>query len=187
MTKTPKALRLHIGLFGRTNTGKSSFLNLITGQETSIVSDVSGTTTDVVQKSMELLPIGPVTFLDTAGLDDTSELGALRIQKTLQALTSCDVALLMLDSGIWTDYEEELVHACANQKTPLILIVNKCDLPLPSSLEFRSFLEKIQTVHKASPIMTISCTEGYKNVTERERIISIFKKNLLAEIGRAHV
>lgn len=84
--KALKSLRLHIGLFGRTNVGKSSFLNKITNQAISIVSDTAGTTTDVVEKSMELLPIGPVTFLDTAGLDDTSQLGALRIEKTQKSL-----------------------------------------------------------------------------------------------------
>ena len=79
MNETPKALRLHIGLFGRTNTGKSSLLNLIVGQDSAIVSPVAGTTTDVVRKSMELLPLGPVTFLDTAGIDDESGLGELRV------------------------------------------------------------------------------------------------------------
>ncbi|HKL84756.1 MAG TPA: [FeFe] hydrogenase H-cluster maturation GTPase HydF [Treponemataceae bacterium] len=179
MTQTPKALRLHIGIFGRTNTGKSSFLNLITGQETAIVSPVAGTTTDVVQKSMELLPIGPVTFLDTAGINDTSELGAQRVKKTLLALNSCDVALLMLECGIWTDAEEELVNTCANQKTPLILIINKSDLSPPSSVKFQDFKNKIKTLHREHPVMEISCTEAHNNWEERERVISTFKKLLL--------
>ena len=84
--KTLKSMRLHIGVFGRTNVGKSSLLNRITNQEISIVSDVAGTTTDVVEKSMELLPVGPVTFLDTAGLDDSTELAQKRIEKTLSLI-----------------------------------------------------------------------------------------------------
>lgn len=170
MTKTPKALRLHIGIFGRTNTGKSSFLNLIVGQESAIVSSVAGTTTDVVQKSMELLPIGPVTFLDTAGIDDTSELGAQRIKKTLKALTSCDVAILMLEPGIWTEYEEKLVQTCADQKTALILIINKSDLSPPSS---------VQTFQSSHPVMRISCTDAQKDFAQREKVIATFKKRLL--------
>ena len=95
--KTSKSMRLQIGVFGRTNVGKSSFVNRITGQDISIVSHIAGTTTDVVEKSMELLPIGPVTFLDTAGLDDYSELGEKRIEKTLKILNRCDIAVLVTD------------------------------------------------------------------------------------------
>ncbi len=131
MNATPKALRLHIGLFGRTNTGKSSFLNLITGQDFAIVSDRAGTTTDVVRKSMELLPLGPVTFLDTAGVDDGSDLGSLRTGKTREALASADVAILVTEPNAWTEYEEELAAACAAQKTPVIIAVNKTDLATP--------------------------------------------------------
>ena len=84
--KSLKSMRLHIGVFGRTNVGKSSLLNKITNQEVSIVSDIAGTTTDVVEKSMELLPVGPVTFLDTAGLDDETELSVQRIEKTMKVV-----------------------------------------------------------------------------------------------------
>jgi small GTP-binding protein len=94
MKKTPKSLRLQIGLFGRTNVGKSSFLNLLAGQDVSVTSDVPGTTTDVVEKSMELLPLGPVTFLDTGGLDDSSELGELRIKRTQKIYRRADVIVL---------------------------------------------------------------------------------------------
>ena len=99
--KALKSNRLHIGFFGRTNVGKSSLINKITAQNVSIVSDIAGTTTDVVEKSMELLPIGPVTFLDTAGINDTSELGKMRIEKTLKVLERTDIAVLVCDlSGI---------------------------------------------------------------------------------------
>ena len=93
--KTLKSMRLHIGIFGKTNAGKSAFVNRITGQEVSIVSDIAGTTTDVVEKSMELLPVGPVTFLDTAGIDDNSELGNLRIEKTKKVLNRTDIAVIL--------------------------------------------------------------------------------------------
>ena len=95
--QTLKSMRLHIGVFGRTNVGKSSILNRITNQEISIVSDVAGTTTDVVEKSMELLPIGPVTFLDTAGLDDITELGEKRVEKTMKVLNRIDVAVIVCE------------------------------------------------------------------------------------------
>lgn len=171
MNETPKALRLHVGLFGRTNTGKSSFLNMVTGQQTAIVSSIPGTTTDVVQKSMELLPLGPVTFLDTAGVDDTSELGALRVEKTGKALASSDIALLLLESGVWTPYETKIAEECKRQNTPLILVVNKTDISMPSD----SWLDEVR---KTSPhIMRCVSTE---TGNEREQAILELKKNLLA-------
>ena len=97
--KTLKSSRLHIGIFGRTNVGKSSLLNKITGQDTAIVSDIAGTTTDVVEKSMELSPIGAVNFLDTAGLDDETKLGKKRIEKTLKILNRTDIAVLVTDNN----------------------------------------------------------------------------------------
>ena len=94
--KSLKSMRLHIGVFGRTNVGKSSLLNKITNQEVSIVSDIAGTTTDVVEKSMELLPVGPVTFLDTAGLDDETELSVQRIEKTMKVVISMELVNLKM-------------------------------------------------------------------------------------------
>nr|WP_236619693.1 GTPase [Lebetimonas sp. JS085] len=116
MISTPKGLRLHIGVFGRTNVGKSSFLNMITGQNISIVSPVAGTTTDIVEKTMELLPIGPVVFLDTAGFDDNSVLGNLRIEKTLNVLKKTDICLLILEPDKWTDYEENIIQIIKEKK-----------------------------------------------------------------------
>ena len=95
--KTLKSMRLHIGIFGKTNVGKSSLLNRITNQDISIVSDIAGTTTDVVEKSMELLPIGPVNFLDTAGIDDKTALSSERIEKTMKILNRTDVAVVVCD------------------------------------------------------------------------------------------
>lgn len=129
--KTLKSMRLHIGVFGRTNVGKSSLLNRITNQEISIVSHVAGTTTDVVEKSMELLPVGPVTFLDTAGLDDTSVLGKERIEKTLKVLNRIDIAVIVCDNTGLGEYENELIEKFEELKIPYLIVVNKCDIEKP--------------------------------------------------------
>ncbi len=128
MQKTPKSLRLHIALFGRTNVGKSSFLNLISGQEVSIVSEQPGTTTDVVEKTMELLPIGPVVFLDTAGLDDTTSLGKKRISKTEKVFDRADVILLLHEGDKVTEFEQAVEAKAEAKKIPIIKIANKVDL-----------------------------------------------------------
>src|SRR5271157_2539335 len=120
MTQTPKSLRLHIAIFGRTNVGKSSFLNMIAGQDVAIVSPVPGTTTDVVEKAMELLPIGPVVFLDTAGMDDASELAALRVARTRKIFDRADVIALILEPDIWTGYEEEILTRATEREVPVI-------------------------------------------------------------------
>ena len=122
-----KSMRLHIGIFGKTNVGKSSLLNRITNQEISIVSEIAGTTTDVVEKSMELLPIGPVTFLDTAGLDDKTDLGEKRVEKTLKIVNRVDVAVIVCDDRGICDYERELIKEFENLKIPYLVVINKCD------------------------------------------------------------
>ena len=101
MSGTVKSMRLQIAVFGRTNTGKSSLINLLAGQEVAITSAVAGTTTDTVEKAMELAPIGPVLLIDTAGLDDTGELGAERIKRTNKVFDRADIALLVTTPGIW--------------------------------------------------------------------------------------
>lgn len=131
MQTTPKSLRLHIGIFGRANTGKSSFLNMIIGQDVAITSPVAGTTTDVVEKVMELLPIGPVVFLDTAGLDDHSLLGEKRVERTQRAIDRSDIALVLVESGVWGGVEEGLLQGLIDKKKPFILVVNKTDLHKP--------------------------------------------------------
>ena len=128
--KALKSLRLQIGIFGRVNVGKSSFVNKITSQSVSIVSDVAGTTTDVVEKSMELLPIGAVTFLDTAGLDDKSELGEKRIEKTKKILNRCDVAVLVTDKNELEELENDLIKEFNNLKIPYIVVLNKQDVKI---------------------------------------------------------
>src|SRR5512147_1239549 len=101
---TPKGMRLHIGIFGRRNVGKSSLLNAITRQQVSIVSEFAGTTTDPVEKPMELLPLGPVLFIDTAGIDDVGALGELRVQKTRQVFDRTDLGIVVTEAGAWDDF-----------------------------------------------------------------------------------
>jgi len=129
MNETPRGNRLHIALFGRRNAGKSSLINALTNQSLAIVSSVAGTTTDPVYKSMEILPIGPVVVIDTAGLDDVGELGQLRISKSLEVLRKSDLVLLVVDSGIGIgEPEKSLAAKCLDQKIPFILVFNKTDL-----------------------------------------------------------
>lgn len=134
--KALKSQRLHIGFFGRTNVGKSSILNKITQQSISIVSEIAGTTTDVVEKSMELLPIGPVTFLDTAGIDDNSQLGNLRIEKTLKVLNRCDIATIVTDKFELVESEKTLIKEFEKLEIPYFVIVNKQDDNLNSNSQF---------------------------------------------------
>lgn len=126
--KILKSMRLHIGVFGKTNVGKSSLLNRITNQEISIVSEIAGTTTDVVEKSMELLPVGPVTFLDTAGLDDKTQLAMQRIEKTMKIINRIDVAIIVCDFNGVDDYEKELIEKFDELKIPYLIVVNKSDV-----------------------------------------------------------
>jgi [FeFe] hydrogenase H-cluster maturation GTPase HydF len=128
MEKAPKSLRLQIALFGRTNVGKSSFLNLVAGQDVSIVSAQAGTTTDVVEKPMELLPIGPVVFLDTAGLDDTTALGEKRVERTERVFDRADVIVLLHEGETVTPFEERVVARAEAKQIPVIRVANKSDL-----------------------------------------------------------
>ncbi len=140
--KAPKSLRLHIGIFGRANVGKSSLLNLIAGHETALVSPVPGTTTDAVEKTMELLPVGPVVFIDTAGIDDKSELGHLRVKNTRKIFERTEAALLVCEAGIFGGYERELLREFDERKIPALIVFNKEDL-LENRKEFeKDFLQK---------------------------------------------
>jgi [FeFe] hydrogenase H-cluster maturation GTPase HydF len=130
-TTAPKSLRLHIGFFGRRNSGKSSLLNALARQSVSIVSDVPGTTTDPVEKPMELLPLGPVLFIDTAGIDDAGELGELRVQRTREVFNRTEIAILVT-AGDWGDFEGEILLACRERKIPVIAVLSKADLASPT-------------------------------------------------------
>src|SRR3989339_5149 len=133
MLKTPKSLRLHIGVFGRRNSGKSSILNALVRQQVSIVSDVPGTTTDPVEKVMEFKPIGPVVFIDTAGIDDTGELGKSRIKKTMQVIERTELAVLVTDD--WQKYENDLLTLFAANNIPVVVAANKSDVRHSRKLE----------------------------------------------------
>ena len=147
MLETPKGLRLHIGIFGRRNSGKSTLMNALIGQSVSIVSDQPGTTTDPVEKTFELAPLGPVVFIDTAGLDDEGELGALRIEKTRQVLERVDVALVVVDAGGLTETENELMVTLREAQTPFAVVFNKADLGEPPAEQLVQLAtENIETV-----------------------------------------
>ncbi len=128
MQQTPKGLRLQIALLGRVNAGKSSFLNLVTGQDISITSDVAGTTTDVVEKAQELLPIGPVLWLDTAGFGDETKLSDKRLEKTLKVLDRADVAVLVCEGDKIGKIERAIIEQVEAKKLPLIVVFNKADI-----------------------------------------------------------
>ncbi|WP_420239097.1 [FeFe] hydrogenase H-cluster maturation GTPase HydF [Telmatobacter bradus] len=127
MNTAPKGLRLHIGIFGRRNVGKSSLLNALMQQQVSIVSVVAGTTTDTVEKACELQPLGPVLFLDTAGIDDEGELGSLRVEKARQAIERTELALLVVEPGGWQQSEEDLLEEFTSRQIPVIVAINKMD------------------------------------------------------------
>ncbi|MCK4402045.1 [FeFe] hydrogenase H-cluster maturation GTPase HydF [bacterium] len=169
MKKAPKSLRLHIGLFGRTNVGKSSFLNLVANQDVAITSPVPGTTTDVVEKSMELLPLGPVVFLDTAGIDDTSSISELRIKKTKNIFDRADVILLLTEADIWEKYEDTILYEAKKRNTPFIIIANKTDLKSPSF----EFTEKLKA--KTGRIILCNSTD----FGNRDTYVNDLKKHLI--------
>jgi len=129
LNETPRGSRLHIAIFGRRNAGKSSLINALTNQNIAIVSEVPGTTTDPVYKSMEILPVGPVVLIDTAGIDDVGDLGALRIQKTMAVVAKTDLLLLVIDPahGIST-YEEDIVNKARQSGVPVVGVLNKMDI-----------------------------------------------------------
>ena len=169
MLKTPKALRLQIGIFGRTNVGKSTFLNYITNQDVSITSPIAGTTTDVVEKAIELLPIGPVLFLDTAGLDDTSALSGARLKKTDGIFKRSDIYVLITEADKWGEYEEKITESAKQENTPLIVVINKADLNRPK----QEFLERIKT-HTRNILLSSSTDKKTQDFTIHE-----FKRNLI--------
>ena len=129
MNQTPASERVHIGFFGRRNAGKSSIINAVTGQDLAIVSDVMGTTTDPVYKTMELLPLGPVMVIDTPGIDDEGKLGALRVKKSYQVLNKTDIGVLVIDSTVGKGPREEaLIRRFREKGIPFVVVYNKCDL-----------------------------------------------------------
>ncbi|MDR2436501.1 MAG: [FeFe] hydrogenase H-cluster maturation GTPase HydF [Endomicrobium sp.] len=163
-----KSLTIQIGIFGRTNVGKSSLMNFITNQKTSIVSKIAGTTTDVVWKQMELNPLGPVTLFDTAGIDDTSLLGVERIEKTKKTFDSSDVVILMCEFGKFGNFERYIIKEAKKRKAPCIIVVSKIDLKQPDKV----FIENLKKyIHH---ILLFSSVTG-----NRDDFLNSLKKVLL--------
>uniref|UniRef100_A0A7C5YZW4 [FeFe] hydrogenase H-cluster maturation GTPase HydF n=1 Tax=Caldicellulosiruptor owensensis TaxID=55205 RepID=A0A7C5YZW4_9FIRM len=152
MNTTPRSERLHIAIFGKRNAGKSSLINAITNQPIAIVSETPGTTTDPVYKSMEILPLGPVVLIDTAGIDDVGELGKLRVEKTLEVLNKTDIAILVVSDIDDLTYEKQLVKLFDEKKVPKIGVLNKIDKD-PGYKEKLSFLQQSLGI----PFLAVSC------------------------------
>lgn len=147
LNQTPSAGRLHISFFGCRNAGKSSVVNAVTGQELSIVSDIKGTTTDPVTKSMELLPLGPVVIIDTPGIDDVGELGELRVKRTKRILNKTDIAVLVVDATAGpTTADQELITLFREKELPYLIVYNKSDLisPIPDAGEHEIWVSALK-------------------------------------------
>jgi len=156
MRRAPKSFRLHIGLFGRRNAGKSSLLNAVTRQQVSIVADTAGTTTDPVEKPMELLPIGPVLFIDTAGIDDVGALGEKRVAKTRQVFDRTDLGVLVVDAGQWGPFEEMILRELQQRDIPAVAVFNKSDLGQPEA----GIFQRLTAVKVRSVRMVATTGEG---------------------------
>ena len=173
MIETPRGNRVHIAIYGRTNAGKSSLINKITNQSISLVSETRGTTTDPVYKAMELLPIGPVVFIDTAGIDDITELGELRVKKTKEILNKMDIALLLISTEVVLEnqelnYEKEWIREIKKREKPFIVILNKVDLVS---------VEKLQEIEEKVK-RELGC-EISKVTTSREESIQTIKNKII--------
>ena len=171
MEKTPKSMRLHIALFGRTNVGKSSFLNMISGQDIAITSPLPGTTTDVVEKTMELLPLGPIVFLDTAGFNDTTELASARLRKTTQTFRRAEIVVVLCENGVWGEPEEHIMRLAFEHNLPVVAVINKIDVNPADP----AFCEKLKG-EGARSVIAVSSTI----LAQRESGLSAFKQALLA-------
>jgi [FeFe] hydrogenase H-cluster maturation GTPase HydF len=167
MTATPKGLRLHIGIFGRRNVGKSSLLNALTRQQVSIVSPVAGTTTDPVEKPMELQPLGPVLFIDTAGIDEEGSLGELRVEKTRQAMERTEIAVLVAESGGWDKFEEEMLQDLGVRQIPTVVVLNKIDAAPVND----ATLEALHTAGKR--VVQVSAVTGQGLADLRQALIDL--------------
>lgn len=191
LNETPSSNRLHIGVFGRTNSGKSSLINALTKQEVSIVADVAGTTTDLVYKAMEIHPLGPCVLIDTAGFDDISELGKKRVEKTIHAVEKSDVAILVLSLDMVTEkwrtegmkfsdvFPEEAIwyEKLSNKKIPVLVVVNKVDQDSVKAQEFVEWTRK--QLGPEIEILGVSC----RNRDGIDRITSSIARILPEDYG----
>ena len=174
LNETVSAERVHISFFGRRNAGKSSLVNAVTGQNLAVVSDVKGTTTDPVKKSMELLPIGPVVIIDTPGFDDEGTLGELRVQKTREILAKTDVAVLVLDATEdMGAQEQEFLALLKEKKLPFVVVKNKVDL-LNGDAPAKASEDAIQSDY---PVIYVSATQN-TNITELKNLLGSLAKTI---------
>jgi [FeFe] hydrogenase H-cluster maturation GTPase HydF len=172
-----KSFRLHIGIFGRRNAGKSSILNALTNQEVSIVSEIAGTTTDPVEKPMELLPLGPVLFIDTAGIDDTSALGEKRIRKTMQVFDRTEMGLIVSKIDEWGEFEELILKELRDRAIPIVVVFNKSDLPASKTVQKKNFTDaKI-------PVVETSVLNGSGISALREAILKQAPEDYINRAG----
>lgn len=173
MIQTAKGMRLHIGIFGRRNVGKSSLLNALTRQNVSIVSDIAGTTTDPVEKPMELLPLGPVVFIDTAGIDDEGMLGEKRMERTRKAFDRTDIGIIVTTAGLWEHFEIDLIRELTSRSVPVMIVINKIDLTPPDAA-FRRQLEK-----EGIAIVEVSAMLGSGVLDVRDALIRLAPDELI--------
>ncbi len=180
LNETPSSNRLHIGIFGKTNSGKSSFINAFTNQEVSIVADVAGTTTDPVYKPMEISPLGACVIIDTAGFDDESELGTKRVEKTKLAVEKTDIAVIVLsaEEGKDADFSKEMewFNALKSKKTPVLFIINKCDVDVKRAEELANFI-KTKFTGVTTEILTISARTGEGIEAVRSALARLMPEN----------
>lgn len=170
MNNTPMSERVHIGFFGKRNAGKSSVMNAVTGQDLAVVSDVKGTTTDPVYKSMELLPLGPVVMMDTPGIDDEGELGSLRVKKSYQVLNKTDAAVLVIDGTEGVSPEDKaLMERIRKKEIPFVVAVNKIELSDPAAEE----TVKTELALKEDQVAAVSAATGEGIFELKERIAAI--------------
>ncbi len=171
LNSTPSSDRIHIGFFGRRNAGKSSIVNAVTGQELAVVSEIKGTTTDPVQKAMELLPMGPAVIIDTPGIDDSGELGELRIRKTRQVLNKTDVAVLVVDgtAGI-SEAERQLAGLFQEKEIPFVVAMNKADICVG---ELSESLKQMEGSLGREAVIAVSAKTGYQIQELKDKIAGL--------------
>ena len=177
---TPKSMRIAVGIFGRRNVGKSSIMNMLSNQSASIVSDVAGTTTDTVQKSIEIHGLGAATLFDTAGVDDAGELGRKRILKTNETIENIDIAVLVVENNEFSKFESELIDKFESLNKPFLLLVNKCDLKETKS-EFLNLIKPFKFI-KTSAKTKLNLELIYEGLAEISKQISKDSDDLFSGI-----
>lgn len=177
---TPKSMRIAVGIFGRRNVGKSSIMNMLSNQSASIVSDVAGTTTDTVQKSIEIHGLGAATLFDTAGVDDAGELGQKRILKTNETIENIDIAVLVVENNEFAKFESELIDKFKSLNKPFLLLVNKCDLKETKS-EFLNLIKPFKFI-KTSAKTKLGLELIYEGLAEISKQISKDNDDLFSGI-----